>query len=90
MLQTDEYLILLHLLCLCERAQICESACIVCVWNPDGKEISFCILLSCIFVLNTQVLLECLEGRMVGFAGEVVWVPEQAKAFVLPFKGQLS
>lgn len=93
LLQTDEYLILLPPLCLCERAQICESACIVfvCVCDPEGKEMYFCILLSWIFALSTQVFLECLEGRMVGFAGEVGWMLEQAKAVVLPFKdNQLS
>lgn len=43
------------------------------------------------FVFSAEVLLECLEGRMVGFAGEVGLVLKQAKAFVLPFKdNQLS
>lgn len=62
-----------------------------CVCNPNGKDISFCNLSSCIFAFSAQVLLECLEGRMVGFAGVVGWVLKQAKAFVLPFKdNQLS
>lgn len=34
------------------------------------------------FVFSAEVLLECLEGRIVGFAGEVGLVLKQAKAFV--------
>ncbi len=39
-----------------------------------------------IFAFSAQVLLECDEGRTVGFAGEVGWVLKQVKAFALPFK----
>ncbi len=64
----------------------CMHLCVCVCVRPNGKEISFCI-----FAFSAQVLLECLEGRMVGFAGEVGWVLKQAKAFALPFKdNQLS